>query len=55
MPRPPKEFHAFTSLTDRLLTVSKEELDRRQAVYEKQVQENPHKRGPKKKGEQPEP
>ena len=49
MPRPPKEFHAFTSLVDRLLTVSKEEVDRRQSEYRKQADANPRKRGPKKK------
>jgi len=33
MARPTKEYQAFTSLTDRLLTVSKEELDRRMVAY----------------------
>ena len=49
MPRQPKEYHAFTSLTDRLLAVSKTEIDRREAEYKKQADENPRKRGPKKK------
>jgi hypothetical protein len=49
MARPPKEYQAFTSLVDRLLTVPKEEVDRRQAEYRKQVEQNPRKRGPKKK------
>ncbi len=29
MPRPPKEYQAFTSLFDRLLTVPKAAVDRR--------------------------
>jgi hypothetical protein len=49
MPRPPKEYQAFTSLVDRLLTVPKAEVDRRQAEYQKQVEQNPRKRGPKRK------
>lgn len=49
MPRPPKQFQAFTSLVDRLLTVPKAELDRREAEYKKQAAKNPNKRGPKPK------
>lgn len=49
MPRPPKEYHAFTSLVDRLLAVPKSEVDRRQAEYQKQAAQNPNKRGPKRK------
>ena len=49
MARPPKEYQAFTSLVDRLLTVNKAELDRREAEYKKQVAKNPRKRGPKPK------
>jgi hypothetical protein len=49
MARPPKEYQAFTSLVDRLLTVSKSEVDRRQAEYRKQAEKNPRKRGPKPK------
>lgn len=49
MSRPPKEYQAFTSLMGRLLTVSKEEMDRRQAAYQKQAAQNPNKRGPKPK------
>jgi hypothetical protein len=49
MARQPKEFQAFTSLMDRLLTVPKEEMDRRQAEYKKESEKNPHKRGPKPK------
>jgi hypothetical protein len=33
MPRPSKEYQAFRNLTDRLLTVSKEEVDKRIAAY----------------------
>ena len=49
MARPPKEYQAFTSLVDRLLTLPKTELDRREAEYRKQVAKNPRKRGPKPK------
>jgi hypothetical protein len=49
MPRQVKEFQAFTSLVDRLLTVPKEEMDRRQAEYKKAADKNPKKRGPKPK------
>jgi hypothetical protein len=49
MARPPKQFQAFTALVDRLLTVPKAELDRREAEYKKQVAKNPNKRGPKPK------
>lgn len=49
MPRPPKEYQAFTSLVDRLLAVPKSEVDRRQAEYRKQSEQNPNKRGPKRK------
>jgi hypothetical protein len=49
MPRPPKEYQAFASLVDRLLTVPKTELDRREAEYRKQAAKNPRKRGPKPK------
>jgi hypothetical protein len=33
MARPSKEYQAFRNLTDRLLTVSKEEVDKRVAAY----------------------
>jgi hypothetical protein len=49
MARPTKEYQAFTSLVDRLLTVPKEEIDRRQAAYLKRAAKNPNKRGPKPK------
>ena len=49
MPRPTKEYQAFTSLMDRLLAVPKTEVDRRQAEYRKVAAKNPRKRGPKPK------
>ena len=49
MARQPKEFQDFTSLVDRLLTVPKAEVDRRQAQYKKEAAKNPRKRGPKPK------
>jgi len=47
MPRPTKEYQAFTSLVDRLLTVPKVELDRRIVAYKVEADKNPNKRGPK--------
>jgi hypothetical protein len=41
MGRPPKEFVAFRDLTDRLLTVSKETVDRRIAAYEAEQSRKP--------------
>jgi hypothetical protein len=49
MARPSKEYQAFTSTVDQLLTVSKEELDRRVAAYKAEADKNPNKRGPKPK------
>jgi hypothetical protein len=49
MARPSQEYQAFTSLVDRLLTVPKDELDRRMVAYKEQADKNPYKRGPKKK------
>jgi hypothetical protein len=43
------EYRKFTSFVDRLLTVSHEEMQRREAEYRKQVDANPHRRGPKRK------
>ena len=39
----------FTSLVDHLLTVPHEEIQKREAEYRKQVDANPHRRGPKRK------
>jgi hypothetical protein len=47
MGRQTKEYQAFTSLVDHLLTVPKEELDRRMAAYKVEAEKNPNKRGPK--------
>jgi hypothetical protein len=47
MGRPTKEFQAFTVLVDHLLTVPKDELDRRMAAYREEADKNPKKRGPK--------
>jgi len=43
------EFQAFDTLVGQLLTVSHEEMKRREAEYRKQVDANPRKRGPKPK------
>jgi hypothetical protein len=42
------EYRKFTGLVDRLLTVSREEMERREAEYRKQVDANPNRRGPKR-------
>lgn len=49
MGRPTKEYQAFTSIVDKLLTVAKEELDRRMVAYKEKADKNPNKRGPKLK------
>jgi hypothetical protein len=43
------EFDAFNSTVDRLLTVPKSEILRREAEYRKRADANPRKRGPKPK------
>jgi hypothetical protein len=43
------EFKAFDDLVGKLLSVSPEEMRRREAEYRKQVAANPRKRGPKPK------
>ena len=47
------EYENFTNIVDRVLTVSREELQRREAEYQKQVALNPRKRGPKRKAVKP--
>jgi hypothetical protein len=47
MTRPSKEYQAFTSLVDKLLTVPKAEIDRRILAYKEEADKNPRKRGPK--------
>jgi hypothetical protein len=49
MPRSTKEYLAFSSLVDRLLTVPKKELDRRIAAHKAAADKNPSKPGPKRK------
>ena len=49
MARQPKEFQAFTSLVDKLLTVPKSTIRERDAEYKKKAALNPRKRGPKPK------
>lgn len=41
MARPSNEYQAFRNLTDRLLTVSKEEVDKRVAAYKAERDEMP--------------
>jgi hypothetical protein len=45
----PTEFEAFTRLVDKVLSVPKAEILRREAEYRKQADLNPRKRGPKRK------
>jgi hypothetical protein len=47
MSRPTKEFQAFTSLTDKLLAVSKATIHERHQAHKEQAAQNPRKRGPK--------
>jgi len=49
MARPTKEYQSFTSLVDQLLTVPKDELDRRMVAYKEKADKTPYKRGPKPK------
>jgi hypothetical protein len=42
------EFQRFTHLVDRLLSVSRGEMQEREAEYRKQVDANPNRRGPKR-------
>ncbi len=39
----------FASLVERLLSVPREEMQRREAEYKRQSEANPHRRGPKRK------
>jgi hypothetical protein len=43
------EYKRFTSLVDHLLTISHKEIQQREAEYRRQVDANPHRRGPKRK------
>jgi hypothetical protein len=51
----PAEFEAFDNLMGRLLSVSHEEIKRREAEYKKRADANPRKRGPKRKVKPPAP
>jgi hypothetical protein len=53
MARPSKEYQAFTALTKRLLSVSKDTLNERLAEYKEQAALNPNRRGPKPKVKRP--
>lgn len=46
MARPSKEFQAFRKLTDRLLTVSKETVDKRIAAYKAEREKLPRQMRP---------
>jgi hypothetical protein len=43
------EREAFDGLVNHVLSVSHEEMKRREAAYKKQADANPRKRGPKRK------
>jgi len=43
------EFDAFTNLVDTVLSVTHTEIVRREQEYQKQVAQNPKRRGPKRK------
>ena len=45
--------NAFLNLVDNVLGMSKEDLNRREAEYRKQVDANPYRRGPKRKAVKP--
>jgi hypothetical protein len=47
------EFEAFDALVGKVLSVSHEEMKRREAEYQKQSNANPRKRGPKRKVKHP--
>jgi hypothetical protein len=46
---PSPEFQKFDALMGKVLSVSHEEIQRREAAYRKQVDANPNRRGPKRK------
>ena len=45
----PDEYQNFESLVDGLLTLSREEMQKREVEYRQQVDANPNRRGPKRK------
>jgi hypothetical protein len=48
-PKPNPEFDDFTRTVDKLLSVPREELQKREKEYRERVARNPRKRGPKKR------
>jgi hypothetical protein len=44
-----EEFNKFSTLVDKVLSVSREEIVQREAEYRRQSDLNPRKRGPKKR------
>lgn len=49
MGRPTKEYQAFARLTDRLLAVPRDVVEQRITRHREQADQNPRKRGPKRK------
>lgn len=50
-PETSAEYDKFKSLLDRVVSVPKEEIMRREAEYKRQADINPRKPGPKKKAD----
>ena len=50
---PSPEFQKFDALVGKVLSVSHTEIQRREREYRKQVDANPHRRGPKRKVKPP--
>ena len=46
---PNPEYETFNSFVDKVLSVPRAEILRREAEYKKQSEANPNKRGPKRK------
>jgi hypothetical protein len=44
-----EEFNTFTNAVERIMSIPKTEILRREAEYKKLADANPHKRGPKPK------
>lgn len=53
MARPSKEYQAFRNLTDRLISVPKETVDKRIAAYKAERDELPRQTRPGRKPKQP--
>jgi len=49
MAKRPKEYDAFVKITDRLLSVSRADLQKRIDAHKERAAQNPKKRGPKPK------